>query len=215
VSESTNCNILPTVHPEQIRKVNVTACKPEWFLSATSGKNLHPPAGPITIVLPISMSGLSGPLTAAKADWSAALGRTINIVDETVGCPAGAGGACAVVDPTYSGAGCAGFQGGASDPATGEYTSPSSIRLWSDWASATASRNRRRMAHELGHFFGLRNQDVGCTEDSSLMATSPVIDGCNDGSSPPITAALGPTPGDMAKLGVSPYGNFNRKLCGW
>jgi hypothetical protein len=189
----------------------VTACKPEWFIHSVSGQNLHPPDAPITIVLPKSMAGAYTALDAAKTDWANDLSRDISIVDETVGCTSGA---CVYVNALYTGSACGGFQGGTSN-SNGEYTSPSEIQLLSGWQTASESRSRRRFAHELGHFFGLRNQTQGCDPENGLMTGSSEEGQCVSSDPLPPEYALGPTPGDLAALKASPYGDLNRKRCGW
>jgi hypothetical protein len=87
LSGATQCQILRTAHPEKHVEVNVTECKPEWYVE--NGVNFHaPPAGDIRIVLPASGWELAvGPLQAAADEWSLRLGRKI-VLDQVGACEA-------------------------------------------------------------------------------------------------------------------------------
>jgi hypothetical protein len=215
VTTSTQCNIQPTTHPEQARRVNVMACKPEWWLEG--GKNVHPPSGDITINIPAGFEDLVGPAKAAAASWSAALGRKVDVVSNQ---PC-SGGRCVTVNENYVNPpppqpqGCADFAGGNYNTSTGEWASTGTIRLMPAWRTAHPNRNQRSIAHELGHYFGLWNRTQSPCAYPNTVMSAPPGPGCYDSSAPPQDSALGPTSSDAAALKESTYGNQNRKLCGW
>ena len=79
---------------------------------------------------------------------------------------------------------------------------------------------RKRVAHELGHYFGLDNMSDGtCNCNNTIMsAAAPSSlqfpDSCG-GPSAPASCALGPTPEDLLKLNRSTYAYGERKVCGF
>ena len=208
LTTQTNCNIQPTVHPEKTLAINVEICKPEWNIDGTPKRDLHPPPGPITIVVPSSMSGILMPLADAVGDWEAKTGTTIHIAFNGDCLPTD--GRCVVLDQTYSGVGCL-DTGGATYNQSGEYTSPTSTNLMSNWAQAAPSNLRSDLAHELGHFFGLGDRDdSSCSCGATIMGPAP-SQTCNDPNPYPSGCALGPTASDQRTLPRS----SNREVCGW
>jgi hypothetical protein len=214
-STATTCNIQPTTHPEQTRKMNVMSCKPEWYVE--QGRNYHAPSGTVTINLAEGLDDLLGPAKAAASSWAAALGRSVNVVVNEE-CKSGL---CVnvtddfVMEPGPEEGPCGEFVGGTYNVSTGEWMAPANIRLNADWTVAHPARNQRHIAHELGHYFGLWNRITsGCAYTNSVMAQSiPPL--CYSSNAPPQDAALGPTATDVAALKDSTYGNQNRKICGW
>jgi hypothetical protein len=213
--------ILPTTHPEQTLKANVMACKPEWTLSGpdVSPKvNLHPPQGQITINVPEGFESLLNAVENAALLWQNALGVSITVVQNEP-CPPTGGRCITFTDdhPLDDEDSCASQAVVGSEhtynPVNGEWTGVVNIRLRSDWEETEPNRQKRRISHELGHFFGLGNREhSSCGFNSSVMKTVPGMD-CHD-EVPPNTV-LGPSQSDIDALKKSTYSNQNRVVCGW
>jgi hypothetical protein len=209
------CNF-PTDSAIITKSLTAMICKPEWFLDPTNVYNFHAQLGDVTIALPNGFATAHDPAVAAAADWALALGRTITVLDNST---------CAADDPhcvelaadhgTNPGdpVGCASF--GPSDlNVFGEWTGFTRIRFEPQWQGADPDLLRRHIAHELGHYFGLKNrEDSSCGPNDTLMG--PVIANSCYQSSPISTQPLGPSATDVASLQKSTYGNQSRRVCGW
>lgn len=189
------------------------ACRPSWFVD--QGRNLHPPAGSVTVNIPPGFEALETPTRAAAASLTAGLGIQIDVV---LNQPC-TGGRCVTVNENYvsdpGNPGCADFAGGSVNE-QGEWTTTGTIRLMPAWRTAHPTRMQRHMSHELAHFFGLWNRvEPPCSYQNTLMSAPPAGSGCYESTEPPSDMALGPTASDLAALRASPYGNQNRKICGY
>jgi hypothetical protein len=219
--QTTSCGFSPTER-EASFTANVLECKPEWYVNAGDTMNYHAPTGDITIAVPsgLSSSAVVAAINAAKADWEAALNRTINVNLNTL---------CTSTDErcielrddygTLSGDNalwCGEFRGTVPDANGAWYDGNSVIRFRSSSLNAQNTHPdylRRTMAHELGHYFGLYDRNhASCDNTMSVMALG---GGCGNSSAPASGYKLGPTASDISPLAISTYGNQIRAICGW
>lgn len=200
---STQCSI-PNYSAMVEMKVNVVACTVGWWIlqSPPAGRTYHLPITAIEVYIPGTMSDLYGPADQAMADWTAALTNTGVSISRVLQ-PCGSGGACVNVVEGSVASGCAQSETGTSDT-NGVATSPSTIKLPSAWTTRTGDRNRRTIAHELGHLLGLG--DNSCSSTNSVMG--PLACDATTGFS------LLPTLTDKLPTTSSTYGNGVQKTCG-
>jgi hypothetical protein len=213
VIDKTACNLPPGDVQANPFTVHALACKPEWAMSEFFPVNFYVPPGDITIALPSGFSDALNEAQAAAFDWSLALNRTINVVENAT---------CAVDDPRCvyftndqedgPNDNCASFQGGSYNSDTGAWTHSGHIRLQPKWNGGHTDNLRKTIAHELGHYFGLANR-IGstCTASNTIMQGAL----CYSATAPAQGTALGPTPDDSSPLNNSTYGNKVRSICGW
>jgi hypothetical protein len=219
ITTATNCNIAPTVHPKPLHPITVVACKPAWFLTPPGATrlNIRPQQqfSQVKIAVPLGFEELLGAAQLAADDWKAR-GFDTNVVPNST---------CAPSDPlcvtfeTFTGTSCAEIVTPFS-PGTGVHAGSSVIRLRSNYATTHPDRMRKRIAHELGHYFGLGNMSHStCTCANTIMSAAassslPFPDSCGDPATPP-PCALGPTAEDALKLTRSTFRNQERKICGF
>ena len=212
---ATVCGFSPASFASEPFKVNVMACKPEWYVEGTPEVNFRAPAtGTVKIVIPNGLEPLRGPAEDAAADWEAALGRDVEVQSGW--------GSCTATDPLcveladdypFNTDGCAEFDMTSADQ-NGIFTGSSTIRLRADWVNAHVDVLRRKVAHELGHYFGLGNRLAGgCSNLNSVMASG--WDGCYSADPAPQGAHVGPSLSDITAVTKSTYGNQVRSTCGW
>lgn len=148
------------------------------------------------------MSDLYTPTDDAISAWNTLLSGTgVTLARVTSAC--GTSGDCVnVVEGSVSG-GCAETTPGTTNSA-GTFTSESTVTLLSSWRTRTADRNRRTMAHELGHLLGLDHNACGTAD--SVMSIAP---DCSTTSG----LALTPTTTDKLPTTSSTYGNNAQKTC--
>jgi hypothetical protein len=210
LTTTTNCFIQPTTSPETTIDINVEVCKPEWNIYGSPTKLAHPPPGsPITIVVPGGMSDIIPALTSAAGYWEGRTGATIHVALNGDCLPND--GLCIFVDETYTGTGCEGT-GGSSHDAAGQYTSPTTLNMRSNWRQSHQTNLTSDLSHELGHFFGLGDREhSSCSCASTIMSPVPAGWVCNDPNPYPSNCATGPTLSDGRVLPRS----SNREVCGW
>ncbi len=206
---STNCGITPTASGIIERRVNVVACTVSWFLRTTPpvGATFHLPAQEIKVYIPATMSILygtpenPGPADRALADWNVALAGT-GVTFKMVPQSCGSGADCVSFAEGTVAQGCAQVEAGSSSP-DGTANAASTVRLPSAFRTRTPERNRRTVAHELGHLLGLN--DNSCTGPNSIMG--PLACDATTGFT------LSPTTTDTLPTTSSTYGNHVQKVC--
>lgn len=199
----TDCNIEPGFSPLKEITLNALSCRPVW--NEEQPRTWYLPAQPISVYIPDTMPELYVPADDAILDWNLAVAGTGRPSITRVTAPCGTGGDCVNVEEGGS-IGCADTLPGS----FGEISLPSRIRFTAGWRTRPPSRNRRTMAHELGHLYGLGN--YACPETESLMG--PATGGCS--SAPGPGTPLGPTPvNDVLPTTGSTYGNKVQKSCGF
>jgi hypothetical protein len=211
---ATNCTD-PTTSNTIVKRINVTQCKPTWFVNPDNTINYHAPLGDITIAVPVGYGAAQAPAEAAAAAWSTALGRSITVKANST-CSAG-DPLCVQLKNDHGSdeldTGCA-SQGTASYNSAGEWIGATSIRFMPDWSGAHPDVLQRIIAHELGHYFGLFNRlDASCGSADTVMGYSPTA--CYSTTAPPEGTLLGPSASDTFVIQNSVYGDNVRTTCGW
>ena len=204
VINKTACNIEPGNSPLKTLSLNVVKCQPAWWIIGGPTRTVHLPATSVSVYVPAGMSDLNTPTDQAIADWNAALAGTgLNLT--RVSAPCGTGGNCVDVVEGPVSSGCAKADTGVPNSG-GEAQTPKTITFPSGWNSRPADRNRRSMAHELGHLLGLNH--TTCSASDSVMAPAA---SCTSTSG----MTLSPKASDTLPTSSSTYGNQNQKSCGF
>jgi hypothetical protein len=219
----TVCNIELRIHPVETITFNALDCKPNWWIEQNpdgtfvpGSFNYQAPPGMITIAVPPGFDPADQPARDAAAAWGKALGRTITVASNST-CSPSLGGLCVGMKEDHGTlpgdpAGCASLGTSSPDPSTGAWTGTMYVRFSPGWKSAHPTRIQWTIAHELGHYFGLFNQEhSSCNAENTVMSAG----SCNSPDAVPSGVALGPTGGDAATLNNSTYGDKNRLVCGW
>ena len=208
----TNCNLLPDRSELIERRINISNCLPKWWNVnyPPDGPVVTPHVPPTVISVYVGMPGLIQPTSDAIDDWNPRVAGT-GTQYERVENPC-SGPACVMVQEGTISKGCAetripyGPDGVATDTVT--------ITFPPDWTSRTYERNRRTMAHELGHPLGL-DENAACPPNETVM-WPPVIQQPSDCLIQP-PGPLSPTAHDgaQARATYQPDKNSARKACGF
>lgn len=183
--------------------MNVVACTPKWWIVAYSPpRTLHLHATTISVYVPSSMSDLYTPTDDAISAWNSLLSGT-GVTLDRVTSPCGTNGSCVNVAEGSVSSGCAESSPGNTNSA-GEFTTESTITLPASWQTRSSDRNKRTMAHELGHLLSLDHND--CSTSDSVMSIAP---DCSTTAG----LALTPTTTDTLPVTSSTYGNNVQKIC--
>ena len=153
----------------------MVACTVSWFLRTTPpvGATSHLPAQEIKVYIPATMSILygtpenPGPADRAIADWNVALAGT-GVTFKMVPQSCGSGADCVSFAEGTVAQGCAQVEAGSSSP-DGTANAASTVRLPSAFRTRTPERNRRTVAHELGHLLGLTTHAPARTASWALL----------------------------------------------
>lgn len=119
-------------------------------------------------------------------------------------------GTCiSIITFQQSSCGFAGYFTNQVDPVTGYYTGELFIRVRPDWASYTASGQRRTLLHELQHYMGLDNYSSAgsCGTSNAVMR-----DDFNCAGAVSLTTL---TINDYLPVLKTSYGSASRNACGW
>jgi hypothetical protein len=211
----TICDIQPQWSSVLTQKLNVVACIPTWIrlFSSPNDVTVHLPAGTVHIYVPSTMwndlvgANNDGPLVVATNYWKTELSGLGFDFDITSTSCDSYGGACVKVEEGPVSGGCAVTNpGAASFGSDGTLSTPSTIRLLTGWTGNPVLRQRRTVAHELGHLLGLNHND--CATSDSVMRP-PLSQGCSE------TTGFSESPSETDVLPVkSTYNNGSLKVCG-
>jgi hypothetical protein len=207
---STPCEITPTQSPEVSQVVHAVACRPAWRLAGNPVVVPHLPAGAVTLGIPQAMmSDFEAIATDVASFWATHLQGIVSVSLAPGGCTVDDGTCVNIIDDfTATPSACASLDGGTLNLTSGAYSSNPTIHMPTNWRDRAANRNRRTLAHELGHTLGLDHNN--CNPNYSVMA---VMSGTN-----PCNATTGftdePALTDVLPTTKSTYGTYPRRVCG-